>query len=53
MAEEEAEDQKVRENARIALDRVSSDDEVIVFVCVCVCVYTWLENKLRKVKRFC
>ena len=37
MAEEEAEDQKIRQNARIALDRMSSDDKV--FVCVCACMY--------------
>ena len=37
MAAEEPEDQKIRENARIALNRVSSDDKVIVHgVCVCV-----------------
>ena len=30
MAEEEAEDQKIRENVRIALNCVSSDDKVIV-----------------------
>ena len=30
MGEEEAEDQKVRQSARDALDRVSSDDKVSV-----------------------
>ena len=49
MAEEEAEDQKVRQSARDALDRLSSDDKVnyVIYivlyvrmcVCVCVCVY--------------
>ena len=51
MAEEEAEDQKVRQSARDSLDRLSSDDKVIcvmceslllcsyVYMCVCVCVH--------------
>ena len=42
MAEEEAEDQKVRQSARDALDRLSSDDKVdyviyvLLYVCMCV-----------------
>ena len=52
MAEEEAEDQKVRQSARDALDRLSSDDKVnyVIYIvlyvhmcvyaraCMCVCV---------------
>ena len=52
MAEEEAEDQKVRQSARDALDRLSSDDKVdyVIYIllyvcmcvrtCVCACVHT-------------
>ena len=54
MAEEEAEDQKVRQSARDAIDRLSSDDKVdcVIYIllyvcmcvrkcmCLCVCVHT-------------
>ena len=45
MAEEEAEDQKVRQSARDALDRLSSDDKVnyviyiVLYVHMCVCMH--------------
>ena len=50
MAEEEAEDQKVRQSARDAIDRLSSDDKVdyvtyillYVYMCLCVCTRVYV-----------